>query len=93
MSMADINALLRDQKAEQKSDMEEMFAKQRDVEKEEREKDKDNLVQEFCAGVKEEISVEMKPIEDRTVQTEKKTEMMGDQVKELYKKVINSWKR
>ena len=44
MSMADINALLRDQKAEQKSDMEEMFAKQRDVEKEEREKDKDNLV-------------------------------------------------
>ena len=35
----------------------------------------------------------MKPIEDRTVQIEKKTEMMGDQVKELYKKVINSWKR
>ena len=91
--MADINALLRDQKAEQKSDMEEMFAKQRDVEKKEREKDKDNLLREIRAGVKEEISVKMKPIEDRTGQTEKKTEKMGDQVKELYKKVINSWKR
>ena len=87
MSMEDIIALMKAQKAEQKLELEEMFTKQRVEEKKERDKDKDVLVKEIRAGIKEDIKEEMKPLEERTANMEKVTISMGDQVEELVKKV------
>ena len=49
--------------------------------------EKAELVKEIRKGLKEEIRSEMKPLEERTKNTEQATECMVDKVKELIRKV------
>ena len=71
-----VEALLKNLMKEQHENMEEMFKRQRD----ESRKEKDDIVKEIRIGIKEEIQAEMKPLEDRTSKIEKATEVMVEKV-------------
>ena len=88
MSMEDIIKLLKVQKEEQKSDIQEMFKQQREEEKKEREKEKEALLNNIRDGIREEIKTEMKPLEVKTDNIEKVALGIGNEVKDLAKKVM-----
>ena len=48
---------------------------------------KEELVTNIRAGIKEEIKAEMKPLEEKTANIEKVTVAIGDEVKDLAKKL------
>ena len=64
-----------------------MFKKQREEEKKEREMEKEALIKDIRVGIKEEIKTEMKPLEMKTDNIEKVALGIGNEMKDLAKKV------
>ena len=85
--MDDIINLLKAQKEEQKTDIQQMFQKQREEEKKEREMEKEALIKDIRVGIKEEIKTEMKPLEIKTDNIEKVALGIGSEMKDLAEKV------